>query len=254
MKSYLIFLLFFFSFLDQQVQSQDIDVGINEKKGSTLSNDLYFFNEDSVRVNLKTLIDKPVILSLVYFQCPNVCTPLMNGIADLINETKLKPGKDFDVITLSFNWDEKPDLARKKKQNYLTMLEPGIPEDSWHFLTGDSADIISLARETGFGFYRKDNDIFHSAAIILLSPDAMITEYMNGVEYNPEEFNIAISEAFEGKVSSLPIHKVDYCFNYEPEGRARFRKLFRISIGVILVMLSLVFVFYPPGFKGQLKK
>ena len=221
--------------------------GVTEKLGSFVTEDLMFRNEDSVLVNLRDQIDKPTLLTLVYYQCPDVCDPLMMGVAELIDKSDMEIGRDYQVLTVSFNWDETPSYARKKKKMLSEHLSRKSAIEHWHFFTGDSASIVELTREVGFGFYRKGNDFFHPAVAILLSPGGKVANYMNGILYNPMEFGMTVKSASEEKVSTTMIRRLKYCFNYDPEGRHRYRRVVTASGGVILLGVFLILLIYPPS-------
>lgn len=232
---------------------EGLTAGLTEKLGSFVSGDLMFRNEDSVLVNLKYQIDKPTLLTLVYYQCPDVCDPLMMGVAELIDRSDVEIGKDYQVLTVSFNWDETPVLARKKKKMMSEHLATKGAIDNWHFFTGDSANIMELTREVGYGFYRKGNDFFHPAVSILLSPSGKVVNYMNGILYNPVEFGMIVKSAGEEKVSTTMIRRLKYCFNYDPEGRHRYRRVVTASGGIILLGAFLILLIFPPSMKRKNK-
>ena len=200
-------------------------VALNEHLDSYLPGELWFVTEDSVRINLVDMIDKPTVISPVYYNCPGLCTPIMDGITKLLNRTELIIGKDFQVINISFHEGETPRLASIKKSNYLELVEDENTASHWHFLTGEKEQINSLLNTLGYSVMRHGEDILHPAAIIIVSPSGKITKYIHGTKYNPIEFKIAIQEAALGHSMPTFTKVLKMCFNYEPSGRSRSRQV-----------------------------
>src|SRR3990172_5758173 len=115
-----------------------IEIGIDEKIGQTIPLNLEFFDEKGYQVALKDIMKKPTILNFVYFRCPGICSPILTELTTIVNHLDMAIGKDYQIVTVSFDETEKPDLADAKKTNYLTLLNKQIPDESWKFLTGDS--------------------------------------------------------------------------------------------------------------------
>lgn len=214
-------------------------VGIVEKLGNTLPNDIVFNDESGKQVNLKSLITKPTIVSLVYFRCPGICSPLLNGLTTVIGRTDLEPGKDFDVLTISFDNTEDHVLAASKKENYLATLKREIPSDSWRFLSGDSVNIAKVTNALGFNFMKQGNDYAHGASIMVLSPDGKLVRYLYGTDYLPFDFKMAVLEASEGKVTPTIAKVVKMCFSYDAGARKYVLNVTRIAGGGILLLLGI---------------
>ncbi|MEZ4688692.1 MAG: SCO family protein [Ignavibacteria bacterium] len=144
---------------DAGVQDTEVnksEVGITEKLGETIPEGIILKDENGNDVDVKSLINKPTIFSLVYFRCPGICSPLLNGLSSAVDKTDLEPGKDYDLITIGFDHTEDHVMASGKKESYLENLDRKIPADSWRFLTGDSANIKKIADALGFGFQRQE--------------------------------------------------------------------------------------------------
>ncbi|MDZ4711155.1 MAG: SCO family protein [bacterium] len=213
-------------------------VGIYERLGETIPSDIILTNEYGQPVNVKSLITKPTVFSLVYFRCPGICSPLLNGLTAVIDRTDLEPGKDFNVVTISFDQTEDYLLAAGKKESYLASLTRKIPSDSWRFLSGDSVNIRKIADALGFKFERQGNDFMHGASLMMVTPDGKITRYLNGVDYLPFDFKMAVTEASEGKVVPSINKLLKMCFSFDPEGRKYVLNVTRIAGGGILLMLG----------------
>ncbi len=212
--------------------------GITEKHMVQLPRDVMVFNEDSNRVNLFNQIDKPTILSFVYFKCPGLCSPTMEGIAEVIDHAGLSIGKDYQVYTVSIDERETPSMARQKKKNYISLMEKKEADEYWEFFTADSAAIKKLTRVAGFDFKRQGEDFVHSAAIIVLTPDARISQYLYGTFYLPMHFKMAILDAYNGEQVPTRIKVLKYCYNFVPEENENVIFLARTG-GFIIIAFAL---------------
>ena len=213
------------------------EIGIYERLGENIPDNIILTNEYGQQVNLKTMVTKPTIISFVYFRCPGICTPLLNGIVKTVDMSDIEPGSDYNLITISFDPTEDYKLASDKKENYLNQLERKIPVDSWRFLSGDSINIMKITDALGFKYQKKDNDYIHSAAIMVLSPEGKIVRYLYGTEFLPFDFKMALTEAQEGKAVPSISKIVKMCFSYDPDGRKYVLNVTRIvGAGMILML------------------
>ncbi len=218
------------------------EVGINEKLGATIPLDLELKDEDGKRVTLRQLIDKPTILTLNYFRCAGICTPQLGGVAEVLNRTEAVPGRDFQVLTVSFDERDEPEVAAQKRTNYLGEIKRPMPPTAWRFLTGPGATTKALADAVGFKFKRDRDDFVHAAAIIFLSPKGQVTRYMYGVTYLPADLQLAAQEAARGEAQPTINKFLKFCFSYDPVGRRYV--LNTTTIGATFIILgALVFVF-----------
>lgn len=243
-RTYFFILLLLFSFSKNISAQEDSnapkpEVGIYERLGETIPDGIILTNETGQQVDVKSLIKRPTVFSLVYFRCPGICSPLLNGVSTVIDKTNLEPGKDYDLITISFDPTEDYKLAAGKKESYLENLDRKISPDSWRFLTGDSANIKKIADALGFKFQKQGNDYMHGASIMLVSPDGKIARYLYGVEYLPFDFKMAVTEASEGKVIPSINKIMKMCFSFDPEGRKYVLNVTRIAGGGILLLLGI---------------
>jgi len=222
-----------------QSYSSEIQVGIDEKLDSIIPQDIVLINENSDTIKFGSLLGKPTVLSLVYFRCPGLCTPLMDGLADVIKNTDLKIGKDYQVLTIGFNPAEGIDLAKRKKNNYLNILKMKEAADGWRFFTSDSANIARLTKCVGFIYKKSGTDYMHVATLIFFDKNGKITRYLNGTRFLPFEFKMALIETSKGK-SEPTINKVlQYCFSYDPEGHHYVLSVTRVS-GTIIIFISIL--------------
>jgi len=194
-------------------QSKDLSgIGIDEKLGQFVPLNVTFKDENGNSVTLKQLIHTPTILTPVYLHCPNVCSLLLQNLAEVLNRLPAEPGKEYDVISVSFDETEKPDLALEKKKTYLKMIQKPFPEDTWRFLTGDKENIHELTDAIGFHFKRVGQDFEHPVTLIILAPDGKITRYMYGTDPLPFDLKMALLEASQGKIGPAISKVVRFCF------------------------------------------
>lgn len=196
-------------------------VGITEHLNTTIPLDLEFVDDTGRTVRLADYFDgeRPVILSLVYFSCPMLCTLVLNGLTEAMQGISWIPGKEFEIITVSFNPAETHTLAQLKKQNYIN--EYGRPEAAagWHFLTGSEANIQTLTKAVGFG-YRWDEEqqqFAHAAALFVLTPDGKLSRYLYGIQFEPRPVRFALMEASKGKIGSTIDQVIFYCYHYDAD-------------------------------------
>lgn len=239
----LIISVFLFSVTQAQYLEENELVGIYEKLDTILPADVQFYTEQGDLVPLVSLIDKPTVLVLVYYTCPGICSPLLDGIADVITKMDLELGTDYQVITVSFNPEETPALARDKKVNYIKQVKRKINEDAWMWLTGDSANIYTLTNSVGYHFIKQGVDYIHAAAIIAVSPEAKVTRYLYGTYFLPFDLKMAVVEASKGR-SGPTINKVlQYCFSYDPEGKSYVFNITKVTATVILFFVVIFFIY-----------
>ena len=218
------------------------EVGINEKLGATIPLDLELKAEDGKPVTLRQLIDKPTILTLNYFRCAGICTPQLGGVAEVLNRTQAIPGRDFQVLTVSFDERDEPEVAAQKRTNYLGEITRPFPPAAWRFLTGPGATTKALADAVGFKFKAVNDDFVHAAAIIFISPKGQITRYMYGVTYLPADLQLAAQEAARGEAQPTINKFLKFCFSYDPAGRRYVLNTTAIGATVI-ILAALIFVF-----------
>ena len=238
-----ILLLTFVSFgKDVKDLYYDFEIGIIEHLEEYIPDDILLTNEAGELVNLKDQIDKPTALIFVYFRCPGICSPLMDGLAEVVEKSDLDLSKDYQVLTISFDPTETIDLAIKKKNNYTSLVRGKNMKDGWRFFTADSLNIIKATQSMGFRYKKTGNDYTHAATVILLSPDGKITRYLNGTYFLPFEFKLAILEASKGQAGPTINKILQYCYSYDPVGQAYVLNITKITGTIILAMGLIVFL------------
>jgi protein SCO1 len=195
------------------------DVGIDQKLNHSIPLDLTFHDESGNAIKLSQYFGKkPVVLSLVYYNCPMLCTQVLNGLERSLSNVPMDIGKQFEVVTVSIDPTETPKLASAKRDLYTGIYgRPGAAE-GWHFLTGDESQIKQLANEVGFRYaYDADSKQFaHASAIMILTPKGKIARYFYGIQYPSRDMRLGLVEASEGKISSPVDQVLLFCYHYDP--------------------------------------
>jgi protein SCO1/2 len=218
-------------------------VGIDQRLDQQVPLDLVFRDEQGQAVSLASLMrGKPVILNLVYYDCPMLCTLVLNGLLSAMRALPFDVGKEYDVITLSFDPTETPELAARKKATYLEQYRRPGAEQGWHFLTGDAASIERLTDAVGF-HYRYDpqrKEFAHAAGLTVLTPRGSIARYFFGVEFAPRDLKFGLLEAAEERIGSPIDQLLLFCYHYDPStGRYSAAVLNGVRAAGVLTMLAL---------------
>lgn len=231
-----------FIILNSLIIKAQEELGIYEHLDQYIPDNLTFVTENYDTVNLLKQIDKPTVIVPVYYECPGLCSPLLEGVADVISRTPMEIGKDYQVFTISFNPDEKPKLAREKKENYLKLVKDakGDLEHGWIFHTGDSANISNLLNSLGYKLKREGKDWIHPGAIIVLSPQGKITRYLHGVYFLPFDLKMAIIEASHGKSGPTINKMLQFCFSYDAKGKKYVFNITKVS-GSLIILAAIGF-------------
>jgi protein SCO1/2 len=196
------------------------DIGIDQLLNNQVPLDLEFRDETGRTVKLAEYFkDKPVVLSLVYYNCPRLCTQVLNGLLGALKSLPMSPGNEFVNLTVSFDPRETPDLAAAKKSEYLKRYNRPGSEAGWHFLTGDEAAIKALTKAVGFRYIWDSvtKQYGHASGIMILTPQGKLSRYFYGIEYAPRDLRFGVIDASAGKVGSLADQLILYCYMYDPE-------------------------------------
>lgn len=218
---------------------QDLEVGIIEHLGDTIPMNLWFMNENNDTVRIGDLIDKPTILLFVYFDCPFLCSPLMDGVADVVSKTDMALGKDYQIITISFNTKDTPEKAREKKVNFVQRISKEN-QKYWMYLTGTQENITAMTEALGFRYKAQGLDFAHASAIMVISPHGIITRYLYGLNFLPFDLKMAIIES-QKDIARPTINKIlEYCFAYNPASKTYTIQITRIVGTFTLVIAAIV--------------
>ncbi len=221
------------------------DIGVDEKLGQFIPPDAAFLDENGRPVNLRSLADKPTIIAPVYLGCMHVCPMLLNGLADVLGKMELlKPGRDFQVVTLSFDSNDTPAVARDKKRNYSKAIGKPFPEGEWKFLTGSEQDIKKFTDSIGFKFQRDGaHDFSHPVVLVVVAPGGKIVRYIEGVSFLPFEVTMALTEASENRVGTPARKALMYCFSYDPLRKSYVFNVLKV-VGTVMIVFIASFLVY----------
>jgi protein SCO1 len=234
------------------------NVGIEQHLDEQIPPDLIFRDETGKPIRLGDYFGKkPMILNLVYYQCPMLCGEVLSGLESALRVMKFDVGKEFDVLTVSFDPRETPDMATKKKAEFLKRYGRPAAADGWHFLTGPQESIDALTKAAGFQYQYDPNtgQFAHSTAIMVLTPEGKIAQYYFGVEYAPKDLRLGLIQASDNKIGTLADQVLLYCYHYDPAtGKygaiiARVLKLSGLATILLLGALMTVLIRFGSGDK-----
>lgn len=194
-------------------------VGIDQRLDEQVPLQTVFRNETGQTVRLGDYLGRrPAILALVYYECPMLCTLVLNGLLRTLRALPAELDGRFEIVTVSFDPREAPALAAAKKEEYIQRYGRAGAAGRWHFLTGDQSSIAALTQAVGFryAFDAKTNQFAHASALVVLTPAGKVARYLYGVEYSPRDLRLALVEASAGKIGSRVDQALLYCFAYDP--------------------------------------
>ncbi len=198
-------------------------IGVTEHLSAQVPLNVQFTDEEGKSVALQDFFDgaHPVILALVYYECPNLCHFLLNGFTESLKKMPWTAGEEFTIVTVSINPRENAELARGKRDAHIAAYGRPSAARGWHFLTGNAEAIAALAASVGFQ-YRFDaaqQQYAHAAVLTVLTPRGIISRYLYGIEFAPRDLKLALVEAGEGKIGTLVDRLLLFCYHYDPKGR-----------------------------------
>jgi protein SCO1/2 len=219
------------------------EVGFDQKLGDAIPLDLAFKDEAGKDVKLGDYFgSKPVVLSLVYYQCPMLCTLSLNGLAGALEVLSFVPGQEFEVVTVSFDPKEGPVLAAAKKNASMTRYKRPGADKGWHFLTGSKESVDRLTKAVGFRYVwdAETKQFAHPAGILVATPEGRIANYLFGVEYSPKDLRLALVDAAGGKIGNAVDQVLLYCYQYNPQaGRYSASILNLVRVAGLLTVVAL---------------
>ena len=219
------------------------DVRIDQKLDAPVPLDLAFVDEAGKNVTLSQYFGaRPAVLALVYYECPMLCTQVLNGLESSLRVINESIGKEFDVVTVSFDSRETPVLAAGKKQAYLERYQRPEAAQGWHFLTGSQASIDALTKAAGFSYAwdEASQQFAHASGIIVATPAGRLSRYFMGIDYSPRDVKFALIESSSGKIGSLADQLLLYCYHYDPAaGNYGFAAMRAVRIGGAVTLVAL---------------
>ena len=195
------------------------EIGFDQNLDKPVPLDTPFKDEAGRAVKLGDYFGKrPVVMVFAYYDCPMLCTLVINGLASALDVLSLEPGKDFEIVTVSFNPRDTPATAAAKKAAYIARYKQPGAAAAWHFLTGDQPSIDRLTKAAGFRYVwdAETKQYAHPSGVIVVTPDGRLSRYLFGIEYGPRDLRLGIVEASEGKVGTPVDALLLYCYHYDP--------------------------------------
>ena len=226
------------------VPPQFKSVTFAQRLNNQLPLDTIVRDETGRAVALRTFFnEKPVVLAFVYYQCPMLCPMTLNGISSALKALQLRPGKDFEIVVVSFDHRDTPESANAKKQAHLAHWKTADTASGWHFLTADEASIARLTSAAGFSYQWDEatGQFAHVSGLLTLTPDGRLARYFYGVEYSPRELRLALVESSQGRIGSKVEELLLYCFHYDPStGRYGWAVMTLVRLGGALTVAILL--------------
>ena len=230
------------------------NVGIDQHLDEPIPGNLEFHDETGKAVKLGDYFgDKPVILNLVYYRCPMLCSEVLSGLESALRVLKFDVGKDFEVLTVSFDPRDTPEIASAKKAEYVRRYKRAGAAEGWHFLTGAQESIDALTRAAGFEYEYdpKSGQFAHTTAIMILTPGGKIAQYYFGVDYPPKDIRLGLVQASQGKIGNVVDEILLYCYHYDPTtgkyGAIVSRILQLSAAATILILGGLLLILFRRG-------
>lgn len=235
-------------------------VGIDQKLDSQLPLDAVFKDENGKQVRLGEYFSKgrPVVLALVYYECPMLCNEVLNGLTGSLKGLNFNAGDEFEVVAISFDAREnsKTELAKNKKAGYLQRYNRPETADGWHFLTGEQSEIDKVTEAVGFNyaFDEKTNQFAHAGGIMVATPEGRLSRYLYGIDYSPKDLKFSIMESSQNKIGNPAEQLYLYCYHYDPStgkyGFAILNVLRLAGVATLAGLGAMLFVFWRRG-KGK---
>jgi len=227
---------------------QLVGVGIQQNLNASLPLDTVFRDENGQPVQLGRFFGaKPVLLALVYYQCPMLCSEELNGLASALQMVNFVPGRDFNIVVISIDPSEGTDLAAAKKRSYLKRYGHPDTAAGWHFMTGTQPNIDALTKTVGFSYVKipgpdgKLTQFAHASSIQLVTPEGKLAQYYMGVEYSPKDIRLGLVEASGNHIGSPVDNILTYCYHYDPQANKHsliIARVVQLGGAMTLVMLG----------------
>lgn len=226
----------------EELEPED-ELGIEEKLGSYIPLELSFYDEEGRKNTLGELIDEPAIISLVYYNCKRLCPTTLDGLSEVLGKLGPAAGEDYRVITVSFDPRDTPEVALRRKTDYIKAIGKPFPPGAWRFLTGDPGAIGKLTSSLGFKYRSEGEDFLHPGALVVASPEGKVVRYLYGKRFLPFEVEMALAEASAGRPASAVRSALLFCFSYDPQGRRYVFNLLKVT-GTVTLLTALAFFIF----------
>src|SRR5690242_9938305 len=219
-------------------------IGIEQRLGTPVPSDVPFLDEVGRTVTLGSVAPgRPVVLALVYYECTMLCNQILNGVTRGLRPLSMRPGRDFDIVAISINPAEGPELAAAKRAHYVASYSRAARTEGWHFLTGKEESIRAVADAVGFHYrYDPQTKLFlHASGVMVLTPDHRVARYFYGVEYEPKDLKLGLIEASGNRIGSRVDQILLFCYHYDPtQGKYSAAVLNLMRLGAAMTLLALV--------------
>ncbi len=248
MKIFIILFSFFalsfstFSQADSQLQL-DPEIGITEKLDEYLPDDIVIINTNGEREYLSALLDKPTVIAIVYYRCPGICSPFMTSVAEVVQNSSLEIGKDYQILNISFDPTEGPMLSLANQNSYHMLVKKDFDPNGYRFFTTDSLNSRKLTEAVGFNYKRQGLDFVHTSAMIFVSDEGKITRYLHGTYFLPMDLKLAVVETAQGKSGPSMSRVLSYCYSYDPQGQAYVFNVTKVAGTIIIFFALTIFLF-----------
>lgn len=253
-KAFLLLFGFIFSLaataqeLERTYRPDGSEIGIFERLDEFVPLDIEIINENGQKVTLEQLVNKPTVIALVYYRCPGICSPFMEGMAEAVERSDLTIGKDYQILSISFDPREGPELARTNRNNYHHLINREIDPQGWQFFVADSANIKRITEAVGFKYKRTGFDYLHTSAMIFISNQGKITRYLHGTYFLPIDLKMSVIETSEGKSGPSLSRVLSFCYTFDPAGQQYVFNVTKVAGTLILffALVILLFVLFMP--------
>lgn len=226
-----------------QEAAPGVEEGVTEHLGATLPMDARFTAQDGREVTLGEVMTKPTLLGFVFFRCQGICPTFLMGVADAVNRLDLTPGKDYQVVCISFDPSDTPAEASRRLAEYSAQVKKPLPPGSWVFLTGREEEIRKVTGAAGF-HYQADGDSFiHPVTLVVASPKGRIVQYLYGMTYVPSALQMAVANASKDRVGAPLVQTLLSCFSYQAKGRRVVANV-TAAAGAAVVLTAMAFIGY----------
>jgi len=221
-----------------------LNVGFEPPLNGAVPTDLAFRDENGSSVRLRDYFGRgPVVLAFVYYGCPMLCNQVEQGVVGVLRMLSFTPGRDYEVVFISFDFRETPEMAAEKKKQALAFFRRPGTESGWHFLTGpqESIEAVTKAANFRFSFDAKSNLFAHASGVMLLTPDGRVSRYFYGVEYPGRDMRLGLVDASAGRIGTPIDHVLLYCYQYDPSAAKYSASILKIiRMGAVLTILCIV--------------
>lgn len=239
----LISLSLFSQDLEATFKPDEGEIGIFERLDTYVPFDIELINDAGEKRTLGQVADKPTVIALVYYRCPGICSPFMESMAEVVTRSDLVIGKDYQILSISFDPREGPELARQNRNNYHHLVKKDIDPNGWQFFVADSANIARITEAVGFKYKRAGFDFLHTSAMIFMTPEGKLTRYLHGTYFLPIDLKMAVIETAEGKSGPSLSRVLSYCYTFDPAGQQYVLNITKVA-GTLILFFALVILLF----------